>query len=123
MSRADEHHWYSEAVTWTEKQLENYDRHHGFGLMQQGDIVDGGVPPRAQIDAMLKYPRGTDVPLYWIRELSKARDMLDETDQLPDGSERLIPLADFAYDIEERAIQKFLQQERSQSGRTPDGVR
>ena len=46
MSRANEHHWYSEAVPWTEKQLENYYRNHGFGLMQQGDIVDGGVPPR-----------------------------------------------------------------------------
>jgi hypothetical protein len=47
------------------------------------------------------------VPLEWIRELFKARDMLDETEQLPDGSERLIALADSAYDIEELAIEAF----------------
>jgi hypothetical protein len=107
VSRADEHHWY-EVTLWTKKQFEDYYRHHGFGLMQRSDIVDGGIPPRAQIDAMLAYPRGTDVPLHWIHELSKARDMLDETEELPDGSDRLIALVDCAADIEDRAIQDFL---------------
>jgi hypothetical protein len=76
--------------------------------MQRADITDGGVPPRAQIDAMLARPKGTDVPIYWIRELSKARDMLDKTEELPDGSERVIALVDHAADIEDRAIQAFL---------------
>jgi hypothetical protein len=93
VSRADEHHW--------------YDGHHGFGLMQRSDITDGGIPPRAYIDAMLARPSGTDVPLHWIRELSKARDMLDETEDLPDGSERLIALVDCAADIEDQATQAF----------------
>jgi hypothetical protein len=107
MSRAEEHHWYGEIAPWTKEQLDDYHRHHGFRLMQRTDIIDDGVPPRAQIDAMLARPRGTDVPLYWIRELSKARDMLDETEELPDGSERLIALVDYAADIEDRAIQTF----------------
>jgi hypothetical protein len=108
MSRADEHRWYGEEVDpWTEDQLEDFYRRHGFRLMQQTDISDGGVPPRAQIDAMLAHPRGTDVPLYWIRELSTARDMLDETEQLPDGSERLKASVDSAADIEDRALKAF----------------
>jgi hypothetical protein len=108
MSRAEEHHWYGEIAPWTKEQLDDYHRHRGFGLMQRTDITDGGVPPRAQIDAMLARARDTDVPLHWIRELSKARDMLDETEELPDGSERLIALVDHAADIEDRAIQAFL---------------
>jgi hypothetical protein len=107
MSRAEEHHWYGEIVPWTKEQLDDYHCHHGFRLMQRTDITDGGAPSRAQIDAMLARPKRTDVPLYWIRELSKACDMLDETEKLPDGSERLIALVDFAADIEDRAIQAF----------------
>jgi hypothetical protein len=76
-------------------------------IVQRSDIADGGAPTRERLDAMLAAPRKTDVPLYWIRELFKARDMLDETEQLPDGSERLIALADSAYDIEELAIEAF----------------
>jgi hypothetical protein len=67
MSRAEEHHWYGEIAPWTKEQLDDYHRHHGFRLMQRTDITDGGVPPRAQIDAMLARPRDTDVSLYWIR--------------------------------------------------------
>jgi hypothetical protein len=92
MSRADTRH--------------NYQRKHG--MVQQGDIIADGIPPRAYIDAMLMYPRGTDVPLHWIRELSKARDMLDDTEDLPAGSKRLGALVDSAADIEDRAILAFL---------------
>jgi hypothetical protein len=42
-------------------------------LMQQIDIAFGGVPLRAELDAMLAAPRGTDVPRHLIRDLSKAR--------------------------------------------------
>jgi hypothetical protein len=104
MSRADKHNWYGK----TKKKLEDYYRNYGFGLVQRSEIVDGGVPTRKQLDAMLAAPNKTDVPRYWIRELSKARDMLNETEQLPDGSEHLIALIDSAGDIEERAIQAFL---------------
>jgi len=71
-------------------------------------VVDGGIPTRRQIEAMLANPGGTDVPLYWVRELAKARDMLDEARRRPDGSERLIALIDSASDIEEDAIKAFL---------------
>jgi hypothetical protein len=107
VSRAEEHHWYGEIAPWTKEQLDDYYHRHGFRLIKRTDIVDGGVPPRAQIDALLAHPKRTDVPIYWIRELSKARDMLDETEELSDGSERLIALVDFAADIEENAIQAF----------------
>jgi hypothetical protein len=104
MSRAEENQWYGETVPWTEKQLEDYYRFHGFVLMQRMNIVRGGIPPREDINAMLAAPRKTDVPPYWICELSKARDQLDEAEQLPDGSEWLITLIDSALEIEERAI-------------------
>jgi hypothetical protein len=68
----------------------------------------GGVPPRADLDAMLAIPRGTDVPAHWVREFSKARDQLDEAEGLPDGPERRATLIDSASDIEEQAIQEFL---------------
>jgi hypothetical protein len=84
------------------------EHHHGFGLMQRSNIVDGGIPPRAQIDEMLARPNGTDVPLHWLCELSKARDMLDEAEGLPDGSAGLIALVDSAADIEDQAVQAFL---------------
>jgi hypothetical protein len=108
MSRADEHNWYGCTVPWTRKQLEDYYRFRGFGLMQRTDITQCGVPPRTEIDAMLANSSGTNVPLYWLHELSKARDMLDEAEQLPDGSERLIELIDSAADIEDQAIKSFL---------------
>jgi hypothetical protein len=53
-------------------------------------------------------PGKTDVPRCWILELSKARNVLDKTEQLPDGSERLVALIDSASDIEDRAIKSFL---------------
>jgi hypothetical protein len=79
-----------------------------MNLMQQIDVALGGIPPREELDAMLAAPRGTDVPLYWVRELSKARDQLDQAEQLPDGSVRRLMLIDSASDIEEQAIQGFL---------------
>ena len=77
------------------------------GLVQKIDVVRGGIPPRAAIDAMLAAPGRTNVPLHWIGELSRARDALDEAEQLPDGSERRLSLIDFASDIEERAVQEL----------------
>jgi hypothetical protein len=68
------------------------------------DIVQAGIPPRATFDAMLAAPSTTDVPRRWIRELSSARDQLEEAEQLPDGSERPIELIDSASTIEEQAI-------------------
>jgi hypothetical protein len=76
-------------------------------LVQQNDIPPVGVPPRAELDAMLAAPGETDVPRYWVLELSKARDQFDEAEQLPDGSERLIELIDSASDIEEQAVREF----------------
>jgi hypothetical protein len=73
--------------------------------MQRADISFCGILPREAIDAMLTTPNATDVPLYWVRELSKARDLLDEAEQLPDGSERLIALMDSAFAIEDKALQ------------------
>jgi hypothetical protein len=40
-------------------------------------------------------------PRRWVRELSRARDMLDEAEQLPDGSAPLIKLMENAAGIEE----------------------
>jgi hypothetical protein len=77
-------------------------------LMQQIDIALGGIPPRKDIDAMLAKPRGTDVPPYLVRELSRAREQLDEAEQLLDGFVRRVILIDSAADIEEQAIQEFL---------------
>jgi hypothetical protein len=77
-------------------------------LMQRVDLPLVGVPPRAALDTMLAAPIGTDVPRHWVRELSKARDQLDEAEGLPDDSERRNMLIDSASDIEERAIQEFL---------------
>jgi hypothetical protein len=79
-----------------------------MNLMQQIDIARVGVPPRAELDAMLVAPRGTDVPRQWVCELSKARDQLDEAEGLPNDSERRAMLIDSASDIEEQAIQNFL---------------
>jgi hypothetical protein len=107
MSRAEEHHWYDNPVPWSKEQLRHHERHHGVGLVQRSDIVYGGVPTRRQLEAMPANPRGTDVPLFWIRELAKARDMLDEATRRPDGSEHLIALIDSASDIEESAIKAF----------------
>jgi hypothetical protein len=77
-------------------------------LMQKSDIPLVGVPPRAELDAMLAAPGETDVPRYWVLALSKARDQFDEAEQLPDGSERLMQLIDSASDIEDRALHEFL---------------
>jgi hypothetical protein len=74
-------------------------------LMHRADIPICGIFPREEIDAMLATPRATDVPPYWVLELSKARDLLDEAEQLPDGSERLIALMDSAFAIEDKALQ------------------
>lgn len=76
-------------------------------MMQRIDVVQMGVPPRAELDAMLAAPWKTDVPRHWIVRLSKARDQFDEADQLPDGSERLCELVDCASDIEEEAVEAF----------------
>ena len=109
MIRAEEHGRYGKDVKpWTEKELDDYYCGHGFGLMQRSDVIFGGVPRREQLQAMLANATGTDVPLHWLRELSKARDMLDEAEQLPHGSERLIELIDSAADIEDQAIKSFL---------------
>jgi hypothetical protein len=107
MSRAEEHGWYGRSVEpWTKDQLADYYRLHGF-VVQQSDVVDGGVPTRAQLNAMRAMPGKTDVPRPWVRELSKARDMLDEAEQLPDGSAPLITLMENAADIEEEAVRRF----------------
>jgi hypothetical protein len=74
-------------------------------LMQRADVSFCGILPREEIDAMLAAPSATDVPLYLVRELSKARDLLDEAEQLADGSERLIALMDSAFAIEDKALQ------------------
>jgi hypothetical protein len=76
-------------------------------LMQRSDIALVGVPPRAELDAMLAAPRGTDVSRRLVRELSKARDQLDEAHRLSDGSERRAILIDSASDIEEQAVHEF----------------
>jgi hypothetical protein len=72
--------------------------------MQKIDIVRSGIPPRDAIDAMLLTPTGTDVPIFWIDELSKARDAFDQADNLPDGSQQRSSLIDLGADIEERAV-------------------
>jgi hypothetical protein len=107
MSRSEEHGWYGKRVEpWTEEQLADYYRLHGF-VVQRSDVVDGGIPTRGRLDAMRAVPGKTDVPWRWICELSKARDMLDEAEQLPDGSEPLIALMESAADIEEQAVRRF----------------
>jgi hypothetical protein len=73
-------------------------------LMQRADISFCGILPREHIDEMLVRPSATDVPRYWLRELSRARDMLDEAEQLPDGSAPLIALMDSAFAIEDKAL-------------------
>ena len=110
MSRAEEHGWYGSNVEpWTENQRADYYRLHGF-VVQQSNVVAGGVPTRIQLNAMRAMPGNTDVPRQWIRKLSKARHMLDEAEQFPDGSEPLITLIDNATDIEEEAIRRFNEQ-------------
>jgi hypothetical protein len=107
MSRAEEHHWYDDKPTaWPRKQLDDYLRDHGF-VVQRSDVVDGGIPTRRELDAMRAMPGKTDVPRRWIRELCKARDMLDEVEQLPDGSEPLNALVESAAHIEEEALERF----------------
>jgi hypothetical protein len=107
MSRAEKHAWYGRSVEpWTENQLADYYRLHGF-VVQQHDVVAGGVPTRPQLNAMRAMPGKTDVPRHWSRELSRARDMLDEAEQLPDGSASLITLVENAADIEEEAVGRF----------------
>jgi hypothetical protein len=107
MNRAEEHGWYGRSVEpWTEKQLADYYCLHGF-VVQQSDVVDGGVPTRSQLNAMRAMPGKTDVPRYWVGELSRARDMLDEAEQLPDGSAALIILMENAADIEEEAVRRL----------------
>lgn len=76
-------------------------------MFQQSDVVRCGIPPRAELDAMLASPRSTDIPRNWISALMRAREQLDEADQLPDGSERVCALIDGAMDIEERAVATF----------------
>jgi hypothetical protein len=107
MSRAEKHGWYGRSVEpWTENQLADYYRLHGF-VVQQSDVVAGGVPTRSQLNAMRAMPGKTDVPRHWVCELSKARDMLDEAEQLLDGSAPLIALMENAADIEEEAVRRF----------------
>ena len=53
-------------------------------MFQQSDVVRCGIPPRAELDAMLASPRSTDIPRNWISALMRAREQLDEADQLPD---------------------------------------
>jgi hypothetical protein len=74
-------------------------------LMQRADIAMCGVFPREEINAMLARPRATDIPPYWIRELSKARHLLDEAEQFPDGSVQLIALMDSASDIADNLLE------------------
>jgi hypothetical protein len=76
-------------------------------IVQKNDIVRGGIPTREQLDAMLAAPRETDVPRYWVLELSKACDQRNETEHLPDGSERLIELIDSSSDTKEHAVREF----------------
>jgi hypothetical protein len=107
MSRAEDHEWYGRSVEpWTENQLADYFRLHGF-VVQQSDVVDGGVPTRSQLNALHAMPGKTDVSRHWVCELSRARDMLDEAEQLPDGSAPLIILMENAADIEEEAVCSF----------------
>lgn len=108
MSRAEQHGWYRKPDPWTEDQMMDIHFRHGIGVIQRSQVVDGGIPTRGQLNVMLAPSSKTDVPRYWILELSKARDMLDEAEQLPDGSERLMALIDSASDTEERAIKSFL---------------
>ena len=76
-------------------------------MMQRIDVILCGIPPRGELEAMLAAPRLTDVPQHCVSALWKARNQLDEAEQLPDGSEKLVSLVDAALDIEERAIQAF----------------
>jgi hypothetical protein len=56
MSRAADHGWYGGSVEpWTENQLADYFHLHGF-VMQQRDVVTGGVPTRSQLNAMRAMP-------------------------------------------------------------------
>ncbi len=71
-------------------------------VMQRADIPICDIFPREEIDAMLETPRATDVPRYWVLELSQARDLRDQAEQFPDGSERLIALMDSADAIHDR---------------------
>lgn len=99
MSRAEQHGWYRKPDPWTEDQMMDIHFRHGIGVIQRSQVVDGGIPTRGQLNVMLAPSSKTDVPRYWILELSKARDMLDE---------RLMALIDSASDTEERAIKSFL---------------
>jgi hypothetical protein len=76
-------------------------------MMQRIDVVWCGIPSRGELDAMLAAPRLTNVPQHWVRALSKARDQLDQVEQLLDGSEELIALVDAADDTAERAVKAF----------------
>lgn len=59
MSRAEEHGWYGRSVEpWTKDQLADYYRLHDF-VVQQSDVVDGGVPTRSQLNAMSAMPGKT----------------------------------------------------------------
>jgi hypothetical protein len=119
MSRAEKHGWYGSNVEpWREDQMADYFSSHGF-VVQRSDVVDGGVPTRAQLSAMRAMPEKTDVPRRWVRNPSMARDMLDEAEQLPDGSAPLIALIDDAADIEEEAIRSFLNQNSGGERRSP----
>jgi hypothetical protein len=62
-------------------------------VTQRADIRLHGIPSRAEINAMLLAPSATDVPLYWARQLSKARDMLEETERSPDRFAQLMASA------------------------------
>ena len=78
-------------------------------LIYRNDVVRGGIPPRADLDdASVSAFNGAGISRYWLGQFSKARDQLDEADQLPDGSEQRNALIDLASDIEERAIEEFL---------------
>jgi hypothetical protein len=59
MSRSEEHKWCERVEPWTEEQLADYYRLHGF-VVQRSDVVDGGIPTRGQLDAMRAMPGETD---------------------------------------------------------------
>jgi hypothetical protein len=74
-------------------------------IVQRNEIGLIGIPSRQQLDAMLAAPGKTDVSRHWVRKLFKARDLSDEAEQLPDGSERRIVLLDAVEEIEDQALE------------------